>query len=60
MSPDDRSSVFTDIARQMVQTALLRTPNQLELDAIADLPTTEESLVDLAAALGVSAEFIFR
>ena len=44
----------------MGQTALLQTPNQLELDAIAYLPTTKESLVDLAAALGISAEFIFR
>ncbi len=59
-APADRAQVFSDLAHRMVQAAFLRAPTPTEAEAIAALPSTEESLLDLAAALGVTAEFVFR
>jgi len=44
----------------MVFLSLLRNPTDEEEDAMRSLEPSVESLVDLAVALGVSSEFVFR
>ncbi len=55
-----RQAVFLKAAREMVFLSLLRNPTDEEEDAMRSLEPSVESLVDLAVALGVSSEFVFR
>ncbi|MBT5926314.1 MAG: DUF1553 domain-containing protein [Verrucomicrobia bacterium] len=58
--PGDKRSIFTESARDLVFNALLREPTVEEMSAIDSLEPTKESLIDLAVALGLSSEFLFR
>jgi hypothetical protein len=55
-----RTSLYLEAAREMVFLSLMRDPTEEEFDAIRVLEPSVESLVDLAVALGVSSEFVFR
>lgn len=53
-------TTFSELAKELFRAALLRDPGPRETAVIDRLPANEQSLVDIAAALGACSEFVFR
>ena len=55
-----RREIFNEICTDIVFESLCRPPTELERNYFEALPPNLTSLLDLAAGLGTSSEFVFR